>query len=136
MQQIEATATLQDFKSCYMKHQSNCPWLTHARVATMQPVVVLLGNIRLNFYNQEFLKAGVILPYDKHARLMQLVKGTLERLQLGMKTNFISHYCQAPQSCSYFQHSIEGISPQLFPHNLQRNNDNKYQNRQKDNRRH
>ena len=63
-----------------MKHHENLPWLTHARIDAMQPVFVLLGNIILNFDNQEFSKSGETLPCDNYARLMHLMHDDLERL--------------------------------------------------------
>ena len=77
---MEAVVTLPEFKYWHVKHQANCPWLTHAHVATIKLVLVLLGNVRSNFYNQEFLKAGDRLPYEKHSRLTRLVNENLDRL--------------------------------------------------------
>ena len=39
----------------------------------------------------------------------------IERLQLGMNTNTIFHYRQAPQSHRHFQRSVEGTQPQPNP---------------------
>ena len=94
-----------------MKHQANYPWLTHACIVTLQPVLALLGKISSNFNNQEFLKAGDSLRHDKHEKLMRLMKDTIERLQIGMVTNSIAHHGKAPKSYNYFQLSIEWISP-------------------------
>ena len=128
---MEAVATLPKFKAWHMKHQAACSWLTHACVATLQPVFAFLDNIKSNFDHDEFLKSGESLPCDKHEKLMHLMNELIKKLQIGMVINSIAHYGQAPQSCRYLQRSIEGISPQQTPpHSRQRNNDNQYQNRQ------
>ena len=59
---------------------------------------------------------------------------TIERFQIGMNANSISHCGQALQSHSYFKCSVEGILPQLDPpNNRQRNNYTQSQNRQQGN---
>ena len=92
-----AIATLPEFKSFNMKNQATCPCLTHACVASLQPVFALLGNVSLNFDHHEFLKAGDSFSHEKHAKLMHSMKDTIERLWIGMVTNSISHCDQALQ---------------------------------------
>ena len=67
IQQMAVVATLPEFKAWNVKHQDDCPWLAHGRVATLQKVLVLLGNTSSNFDYHEFLKSGDSFPCDKHA---------------------------------------------------------------------
>ena len=75
-----AVVTLPNFNYWHMTNQANCPWLTHACVSTLKPVLVLLGNISSNFDNQEFLKESYSLPYEKNVRLARLTHDTFEQL--------------------------------------------------------
>ena len=62
---------------------------------------------------------------------MHLMNEIIERMQLGMVTNYIAYFNQVPQSCNHFQRSIEGILSQPNPPlSRQRNNDNQRHRRQ------
>ena len=99
---MEVVVTLPEFKFWHVKHQANYHWLTHACVATLKPVLALLGKIRSNFGHHEFLKAGDSLPCNKHTKLMCLMNGTIERLKIGMVINSMNHCDKALQSCNFF----------------------------------
>ena len=78
MQQMVVVATLPEFKAWHVKHQSSCPWLTQARVAILQLVFELLGNISSNVDHYEFLKTCDSLTHYKHAKRMRLMNETIE----------------------------------------------------------
>ena len=73
MQQMAEVATLTELKAWHVKHQSTCALLTHACVASLQPMFAFLYNISSNFDHHKCLKEGNNLPYDKHAILTRLM---------------------------------------------------------------
>ena len=74
---MTVVVTLPEFKSWHVKHQNACPWLTHARVTTLQLVLALLGNISSSFGQFEFIKVGKSFPCDNNAKLMCLMNETI-----------------------------------------------------------
>ena len=79
-------AALVEFKAWHVNHQDSCTWLNYSRVATLQPVLALLGNVKTNFNYRQSLKVGDSILCYKHEKIMRLVKETIERLQIGMVT--------------------------------------------------
>ena len=90
MQEKTAVVALSALNSWHAKYQATFPLLTHVRIVAIQRVVESLINISLKFENQELLTAGENIPHDKCARILRLMHGTLERLQLGTNANSIA----------------------------------------------
>ena len=75
----------------------------------------LVGNIISCFDNHDYLKEGDNLLCDKNTPIMRLVHDTIQRVCMGIVTNYIAHCDRVPQPHPYLQRSIDGIQPQSNP---------------------